>query len=259
MTSFLVRWLCTLLTTLALTACWSSPPSTEAGFLQELSGVWQARADGMLVTLVAAPAQLHLMLGADYVPTELGAVDVSDKTANVVIRAGAELSGTWTFRQVWVAAQDGFILQLTRHDGGQEELTFVRNITPEDLSQLEVARGQGVSADESSAYEERTAQPDPARSGSPSFDCDMATTGPEKLICASEELRTADVQVAQAFDATLALSQDKDALVAAHRAWRETERDACANVACLLAAHQVRLAQLTPAKLPVSTPATSEH
>ena len=245
--------------TLALTACWSSPRGTPDDFIQELSGVWRGQADGMLVTLVAVPSSLSLMLDDTYVPTELGAVDLSDKIANVIIRPGTAQSGIWTFRQVWAIGRAGFALQLTRHDGGQDEFTFVRNITSDDLARLDAAILRMHSESEDSDYDLPIAQTDPERSWSPSFDCDMATTGPEKLICGSESLSTADVQVAQAFKAALARSPDRDTLVVAQRAWRETERDACASVACMLAAHQARLAQLTPAKPPVPTPATSEY
>lgn len=75
-----------------------------------------------------------------------------------------------------------------------------------------------------SGYEEsdpeNLARPYETRTWSPSFDCDIATTGAENLICSSETLATADVQVAQAFQAKLAVSQDKDTLLATQRAWR---------------------------------------
>ena len=83
------------------------------------------------------------------------------------------------------------------------------------------------------------------KSFSPSFDCEKASSGSERLICSSKELSVADVKLAQAYKLAANVSIDKDTLKKEQNAWRKNERDACADIQCMLAAYQNRLIQLT--------------
>lgn len=247
----LVRWLTSLLLaiTLVTTALFalSSCAPTKEELADNMSGVWRSQADGMLMTLVVRPDSMRILLNDIFVPIKMGDVDTDNLTVNGHIHDEAKELGIWTFSLV--REGDGYLLLFTRQDGEQEKLTFVRKASVEDLARLQVRE-----ANPDSGYEEsdpaNLARPYETRAWSPSFDCDIATTGAEKLICSSETLSTADVQVAQAFKAKLAVSQDKEALLATQRAWRKTERDGCASIGCMLAAHQARLAQLAPVEKP---------
>jgi len=77
----------------------------------------------------------------------------------------------------------------------------------------------------------------------------LALTPVDKMICADDDLRKADSDLAGAYDDAKALpGQDKTALLAAQRDWLK-ERNACADKACLQAAYAKRLAALQePAK-----------
>lgn len=247
----IARWLTSLLlaitlVTVALFALSSCSPTKEE-LADNMSGVWRSQADGTLMTLVVRPDSMRMLLNDIFVPIKMGDVDTDNLTVNGHIHAEAKEPGIWTFSLV--REDDGYLLLFTRQDGEQEMHAFVRKASVEDLARLQVRE-----ANPDSGYEEfdpaNQIKPYETRTWSPSFDCDIATTGAEKLICSSETLATADVQVAQAFQAKLAVSQDKDTLLATQRAWRKTERDACASIGCMLAAHQARLAQLAPVEKP---------
>lgn len=252
----LVRWLTSLLIAVTLVIAGlfalSSCAPTKEELADNMSGVWRFQSDGMLMTLVVRPDSMRMLVNDIFVPIKMGDVNTDNLTVNGHIHDEAKELGIWTFSLV--REDDGYLLLFTREKGEQEKLTFVRKASVEDLARLQVRE-----ANPDSGYEEfdpaNQARPYETRTWSPSFDCDIATTGAEKLICSSENLSTADVQVAQAFKAKLAVSQDREALLATQRAWRKTERDACASIGCMLAVHQSRLAQLTlPEKPP--TPAS---
>lgn len=252
----LVRWLTSLLlasiVVIAALFALSSCAPTKEELADNMSGVWRSQADGMLMTLVVRPDSMRILLNDIFVPIKMGDVDTDNLTVNGHIHEEAKELGIWTFSLV--REDDGYLLLFTRQDGEQEKLTFVRKASVEDLARLQVREANPDSGYEKFSPANQT-RPYETRAWSPSFDCDIATTGAEKLICSSENLSTADVQVAQAFKSKLAVSHDKEALLASQRAWRKTERDGCASIGCMLAAHQSRLAQLTlPEKPP--TPAS---
>jgi uncharacterized protein YecT (DUF1311 family) len=78
---------------------------------------------------------------------------------------------------------------------------------------------------------------------SPSFDCAMASTPAERLICSNEALAFADRQLASVYRALLQATQDPmaaDALKRSQASWRQTERDACGDPTCMLTAYRQR-------------------
>jgi len=80
---------------------------------------------------------------------------------------------------------------------------------------------------------------------SPSFDCNKASSAAERLICSNRELAEADVKLAQAYKTALSSATDKDTLRREQNTWRKNERDACADVACMVNAYQQRISQLS--------------
>ncbi|MEI7539824.1 MAG: lysozyme inhibitor LprI family protein [Candidatus Saccharibacteria bacterium] len=81
-------------------------------------------------------------------------------------------------------------------------------------------------------------------SWSPSFDCAKASTGPERLICNSKELSEADVQLNQVYKLAISKSADPVSLRNSERDWRKTNRDACADIECMLKVYQMRINEL---------------
>ena len=94
------------------------------------------------------------------------------------------------------------------------------------------------------------ASPALAQTGLPAAQCSRATTPTEGAICANQELRALDAELAEAYHHALAAtkkdSNERQMLIAEQRRWLAM-RDACkADVGCLAAAYRERLAQLHP-------------
>ncbi len=89
-----------------------------------------------------------------------------------------------------------------------------------------------------------------AQTGLPAAQCSRAATPTEGAICANQELRALDTELAEAYHHALAAtkkdSNERQMLIADQRQWLAM-RDACkANVGWLAAAYRERLAQLHP-------------
>lgn len=88
-----------------------------------------------------------------------------------------------------------------------------------------------------------------AAAGSPSFDCDVAASEVEQMICHDDELAAMDLELAHAFAAALARApaQDVNELHTAHEQWL-TQRNDCALQgdirACTRSAYEARLGEL---------------
>lgn len=77
-----------------------------------------------------------------------------------------------------------------------------------------------------------------------SFDCAKARTPVEQMICSEWQLERLDERMATLFErAREADGADRDALLAAQRAWLQT-RDACTDIACLEQTYRERIAAL---------------
>ena len=277
----MLRFFCGLLLFSSLVAC-GNTTSKSKGILSEISGVWRAKGDGTMVSIIYADSKMRLLFGEDSIPVSLGEIDNNNKTANmnVILRTGKP--GVWTIRQVWDKEKTSFHLQLTLHDGVQDELSFVRKISADDLNKIANAEartqpgsiGNTAKAAEAATVNLPTAQAAPIQttavaSGSatavlataqpvavatsspvaitwmPSFDCTKASTGAERLICSDKSLSEADVKLSQIYKAAANSASDKEGLKSAQSTWRKNERDACSDSQCMLAAYQSRIAQLS--------------
>lgn len=78
-----------------------------------------------------------------------------------------------------------------------------------------------------------------------SFDCAKASSPVEHLICSSPQSANADLRLASAYSAARAKSSDPAALKADQRNWMKSERDACADAACLLSVTEARIQKLS--------------
>ncbi|WP_165489487.1 lysozyme inhibitor LprI family protein [Paraburkholderia hospita] len=89
---------------------------------------------------------------------------------------------------------------------------------------------------------------------SPSFDCAKVSTGPERLVCSSQQLATLDVELAQAYKRNMGLTDDKSALKSEQIEWRKKERDACTTVDCMAQAYRSRIDDLDAVSSHLSKP-----
>ncbi|WP_179258269.1 lysozyme inhibitor LprI family protein [Caballeronia sordidicola] len=80
----------------------------------------------------------------------------------------------------------------------------------------------------------------------PSFDCSKVSSGPERLICSSQELSQLDVELGQAYKSLMEDTPDaeKAGTKKDQVEWRKKDRDACSTADCVAKAYQDRIAEL---------------
>ncbi|HSR65561.1 MAG TPA: lysozyme inhibitor LprI family protein [Xanthomonadaceae bacterium] len=249
----------------------ASSTAASPTMLSDISGVWRA-SDGTMISIVYEDKKLRLLFGSDAIPVQVGAIDEQNHTTNLKVTLPDGKPGIWTVSQIFDPSnKESFTLQLTLHDGTQDQLSFVRKISNDDLNVIAAAESKVHAGSISEAVDQSAAQPpgivstqataeqpadpydaaataeptesDPT-SWAPSFDCAKASTGPERLICSSKELSAADVSLAQAYRAAKDASDDKARLSQQQSTWRKNVRDACSDVSCMLNAYQQRIAEL---------------
>jgi uncharacterized protein len=93
-----------------------------------------------------------------------------------------------------------------------------------------------------------------------SFDCQLARTTVEQLICNDTQLSGADEELSQLYQRVLAGAGDQAALKAEQRQWLTTVRNRCADLACLENAYAARFTALSQqtAAAPAEVPAVPE-
>lgn len=155
----LFLFFCSVFLSALLAACGEKPTQTTVGILDEISGVWRA-SDSTMVSIIYADKQVRLLFGEDSVPVSLGEVDNTNKTANMNVTLANGKAGVWTIRQLWDKQKTTFHLQLTLHDGTQDELSFVRKISTDDLNKIANAEARTKSG--SIGESAKTAQTVPA-------------------------------------------------------------------------------------------------
>jgi uncharacterized protein YecT (DUF1311 family) len=107
----------------------------------------------------------------------------------------------------------------------------------------------------------QTAIPDslarPSSSGdfAPSYDCQKASTGSERLICSSRELSALDVELSQAYGRRLDDATDKISLKTDQVKWRKNVRDACSTGECMAKAYRERIDDFVAQSQYLSKPA----
>ncbi|MCP3727472.1 lysozyme inhibitor LprI family protein [Paraburkholderia sp. CNPSo 3272] len=282
----------------------TAPSST---MLDEISGVWRAQSENTLMTIQYADHKVRLLFGDDFIPVTVGAIDDVNKTVNFnVILAATGKPAVWTVREIWNEDKSSFHLQLTLHDGTQEDFGFVRKISTDDLNHIASLEPQQTRTDSTaqtaaaaaapatSVDQQQQAQPvavaasatppaintvstvavpvsastdsnlalatqtaaAPVQSGTfaPSFDCAKVSTGPERLVCGSQQLSALDVQLAQAYKRNMSLTDDTKALKDEQIEWRKKARDACSTVECMAQAYQSRIDDLDAVSSHLSKP-----
>lgn len=220
----------------------------KKGILGEVSGVWRASSDSAMVSIVYADDSLKLYINDILIPSTLGDVDRSNNIVNLNVTDPTGKREIWTIRQLWDKEHKSFNLQITLNDGLQDECTFVRKITSDDLkkfSNINAKKVGGISdAAQSVPPNSISTQISNNVTWSPSFDCSKVSNGPERLICSSKELSEADVKLAQVFKTALRNTPDKRALKQEQSAWINGKRNACSNIDSMLKVYDDRIKEL---------------
>lgn len=248
-----------LFATTIMSAC--TKKGESKGFLDEVSGVWRATKDGAMVSIIYADNKMRMFINDDPIPVTLGDIDNSNKTVNLNVTTNLGKPGVWTIRQVWDKEHKSFHLQLTLHDGMQDDLTFIRKISSDDMNKFANLDAKQAGSIGAAAKADSYNEPAPAKAEAPnaapqpqadqqitwapSFDCAKVSNGPERLICSNKELSEADVKLAQVYKAALKSASDKNALKQAQSAWLKNDRNACADVDCMLRVYNERISALS--------------
>lgn len=92
--------------------------------LSDVSGVWRANQDGALVTFRLEGNSKSIEIDGQSIPVVVENFD--DENKILAMKVNGDSSMIWTVRQI-IDGDGKFHLQLTLHDGTQDELSFVRN------------------------------------------------------------------------------------------------------------------------------------
>lgn len=250
-----------------------------SNLLEEISGVWRAQGDGAMVSLIYSDKKLRMLIGENAIPVSLGDMDNENKTINLNVTLNDGKPGIWTLKQVWDKDQKSFHLSFTLHDGTQDELSFVRKISTDDLNKLANAEARNKpasinnAATSAAAVEAPPAEvtapspaPDPVALPvsppadqqavfSPSFDCAKASTGAERLICSNQELATLDVEMMSTYKRLADGNPDKNTLKKEQNDWMKNERNTCSTSDCMAKAYRSRIEDMERTAQYLSKPA----
>lgn len=109
---------------------------SSSDILAEISGVWKAKGKTGLLTINYSDSRFSLLLDDMPIAVTVGNIDNQNKTVNLNVTLNDGKPGIWTIRQMWSPDGKNFHLIFTIHDGSQEELTFVRKISSDDLNRI---------------------------------------------------------------------------------------------------------------------------
>ncbi len=137
-----------------LTAC--SKPGSK--LLEDVSGVWRAQ-DGAMVIINNTDKGFTFIVGENSIPVKLGAIDNDQGTVNLNVDLVTGKPAIWTIKQIWDKEHKSFHLNFTLHDGTQDELSFVRKVSSDDLAIIESLNTKSNQSSAASAAVTTAAQP----------------------------------------------------------------------------------------------------
>lgn len=107
---------------------------TEKDLLKEMSGVWKAkRSPGLFIISFDDNNKVTFAYGDKLMPVALSTIDKANNTINLKKEPGNEII---TFKQVHDKDSKSLNIVVTLPDGTQDELSFVRKASPDDLKSL---------------------------------------------------------------------------------------------------------------------------
>ncbi|VXC77712.1 conserved exported hypothetical protein [Burkholderia sp. 8Y] len=139
--------------------------------LQDISGVWKAQGSNGLMTIDYSSNRLRMLMDDTFIPVTVGAIDNENRTVNFNVTVAATgKPAVWTIRQLWNNDKTSFHIQLTLHDGTQDQFSFVRKISTDDLNHiasLDTPSKSGHAAQEAVAA---TVTPEPVQAPQPAVE-----------------------------------------------------------------------------------------
>lgn len=120
--------------TLALGGCSNS---NKASMLDDISGVWKANSENALMTIAYSDKKVRVLFDDVFIPVIVGEIDEENRTVNFNVKLKDGASAVWTIKQIWDNKEKtSFHLGLTLHTGTQDQFSFVRKISTDDLNRI---------------------------------------------------------------------------------------------------------------------------
>lgn len=179
----------------------------------------------------------------------------SDGTAELAIGstklpavAPFEVSGN----KVTVEGREGDIIFTILDDGSlvAEGMKYTKETTTlkhEQTSAKDAAAASQANEDEATA--------DQKVAFSPSFDCERASIGSERLICSDRGLAALDVEMMSVYERLADGNPDKKALLDEQISWMKNKRDTCSTTECMADAYRSRIEEMEVTAQYLSKPA----
>lgn len=119
----------------------------DEALLDDVSGVWRSEQLGALLYLLRDGDKFDMYLGSEGRSVRIGSIDRQQQTVNLRMPVDGR-DVVWTLRKHAAQTSGGFHLVFTDHDGSQDTLRFIREVSDDDrrrLAQLAKApRNTGV-------------------------------------------------------------------------------------------------------------------
>ncbi|MHB8137995.1 MAG: Cif family virulence factor [Smithellaceae bacterium] len=156
-----------------ISACDKKDSSTN--LLNDISGVWRAQSDGTMVSIIYKESKLRMLIGDDSIPVTLGEIDESNETVNLNITKDGK-PFIWTLRRIWDKEKKSFHLVFTLDNGTQDNLSFVRKISADDMNKIANAEAKVQGSIAASVKTTPTTPAEPVAPAAPEV---TASTPPE--------------------------------------------------------------------------------
>ncbi len=95
--------------------------------LTDISGVWQANKDGSMVIFRLDEQDKSIDINGQVFPVSVESYDTENTTLTLIVNGNPSI--IWSVRQIF-ENDGGFTLNLTLHDGTQDNLWFVSDLSP---------------------------------------------------------------------------------------------------------------------------------
>jgi uncharacterized protein YecT (DUF1311 family) len=127
--------------------------------------------------------------------------------------------------------------------GTDKDLTALRNKYASNAEAIAKLKDYELSIEPNWALFDKTAiNNDPF---APSFDCQKASNGAERLVCSDRELAKLDVNLNQIYIKARDLTDDKEKLKNEQNEWIKSSRNACSDKNCMTNAFKQRISELS--------------
>ena len=155
---------------------------------------------------------------------------------------------------IWAITQDAMNGYLKQSNYMIQSQTQTLPQTQDDSTNS--SPSQSDSPSQSKNKTEKTESLKNSTTSNPSFNCAMAITDVEKMICGNSELSSLDNQMAAIYKARISNSEMTDQIASVkrdQRFWRDEIRNKCTTIECISTAYKQRIYELTAQKNGFST------